>query len=274
MLKLAELKAGQSLVGIEPNLVVTIAAVVPISEGVVQLFYKTPDGAVKERLLNAADEANIAPATTERPWAFDGDPAAFQRACEAKRIDLAFLFDPLMVVHTSNVEPLPHQITAVYESMLPRQPLRYVLADDPGTGKTIMAGLYIRELVMRADARRVLIVAPGSLVEQWKDELFEKFGLEFRIYSSALEEASSGSNPFEDNPQLIVRLDQLARDEEEGPSGRVPGRCKPSCAPPGGIWSCSTRRTSSPPTTSVRSSKRPPGSGSPSGSVVTPGTSC
>jgi hypothetical protein len=117
-------------------------------------------------------------------WAFDAPASAFKLAAEAKRIDLAFLFDPMMAVHTSNVEPLPHQITAVYESMLPRQPLRYVLADDPGAGKTIMAGLYIRELLMRADARRVLIVAPGSLVEQWQDELFEKFGLEFRIFSA------------------------------------------------------------------------------------------
>jgi SNF2 family DNA or RNA helicase len=77
-----------------------------------------------------------------------------------------------------------HQITAVYESLLPRQPLRFVLADDPGAGKTIMAGLYIRELIMRADSHRILIVAPGSLVEQWRDELFEKFGLEFHVYSS------------------------------------------------------------------------------------------
>jgi hypothetical protein len=70
-----------------------------------------------------------------RPWSFDGDGDAFKLAVEAKRIDLAFLFDPMMAVHTSNVEPLPHQITAVYESMLPRQPLRFVLADDPGAGK-------------------------------------------------------------------------------------------------------------------------------------------
>src|SRR5450755_472455 len=100
------------------------------------------------------------------------------------------------------------------ESMLPRQPLRFVLADDPGAGKTIMAGLYIRELLMRADARRVLIVAPGSLVEQWRDELFEKFGLEFRIFSSALEESSPSGNPFEDHQQIIVRLDQMSRNEE------------------------------------------------------------
>ena len=106
----------------------------------------------------------------------------------------------MMAVHTSNVDPLPHQITAVYESMLPRQPLRFVLADDPGAGKTIMAGLYIRELIMRADARRVLIVAPGSLVEQWRDELFEKFGLEFRVFSSALEAGLAERQPVRGPP--------------------------------------------------------------------------
>lgn len=119
-----------------------------------------------------------------------------------------------MAVHTSNVDPLPHQITAVYEAMLPRQPLRYVLADDPGAGKTIMTGLYIRELLMRADARRILVVAPGSLVEQWRDELFEKFGLEFPIFSKELEAASPSGNPFADHDLLIVRLDQMSRNQE------------------------------------------------------------
>src|SRR5262245_56131163 len=213
-MQLSELKPGLALVGLEPDLVCSVVAVNVIGEGAVQVFYKLPDGGFKERLLGKSDEATITPAVAERPWSFDGDPAAFQLACEAKRIDVAFLFDPRMAVHTSNVEPLPHQITAVYEAMLPRQPLRFVLADDPGAGKTIMAGLYIRELVMRADARRVLVVAPGSLVEQWRDELFEKFGLEFRIYSSALEESSPSGNPFEDHQQLIVRLDQMSRNEE------------------------------------------------------------
>jgi hypothetical protein len=148
----------------------------------------------------------------ERPWSFDGDGETFKLAVEAKRIDLAFLFDPMMAVHTSNVEPLPHQITAVYESMLPRQPLRFVLADDPGAGKTIMAGLYIRELIMRADARRILIVAPGSLVEQWRDELFEKFGLEFRVFSRETWRPTPSGNPFEDHDHLIVRLDQMSRN--------------------------------------------------------------
>ena len=213
-MKLSEINPGLNLTGLEPGRTCTVIAATELSPGAVQVIYKLPEGMIKERLLGLADEATISNATVERPWAFDGDGPAFQLTCEAKRMDLAFLFDPMMAVHTSNVEPLPHQITAVYQSMLPRQPLRYVLADDPGAGKTIMAGLYIRELVMRADARRVLIVAPGSLVEQWRDELFEKFGLEFRIYSSALEDATPSGNPFENQNQLIVRLDQMARNDE------------------------------------------------------------
>ena len=194
-------------------MIVSVIATNPIGAEAVQVVYKLPDGTIRERMISMADIGTVAVATTERPWSFDGDGEAFKLAIEAKRIDLAFLFDPMMAVHTSNVEPLPHQITAVYESMLPRQPLRFVLADDPGAGKTIMAGLYIRELIMRADSRRILVVAPGSLVEQWRDELFEKFGLQFNVFSASLEAATPTGNPFEDLDHLIVRLDQMARNE-------------------------------------------------------------
>lgn len=213
-MKLNQIMTGQTLAGVEVNEIVTVVAAVAHGSEAVQLIYRTQNGTIKERLLGAADETQIQAATTERPFSFDGNGADFQLTCEAKRIDLAFLFDPMMAIHTSNVDPLPHQITAVYESLLPRQPLRFVLADDPGAGKTIMAGLYIRELIMRADSHRILIVAPGSLVEQWRDELFEKFGLEFHVYSSVLEQASPSGNPFDDYPRLIVRLDQLSRNEE------------------------------------------------------------
>lgn len=213
-MKLEEISTGTSLDGVEPSSVVTVVAAIAIPPDSLQLVYRLPDGALRERLLSRTDESSLKVATATRPWSFDGDGATFQLTAEAKRIDLAFLFDPMMAVHTSNVDPLPHQITAVYESLLPRQPLRFVLADDPGAGKTIMAGLYIRELIMRADARRVLIVAPGSLVEQWRDELFEKFGLEFRVFSKELELASPSGNPFEDADHLIVRLDQISRAEE------------------------------------------------------------
>lgn len=214
MTTLESITPGLALTGLEPSVICSVVAVVPIADGVMQVVYKTPDGVLKDRLLNRGDEASIDIATAERPWSFEGDGEAFKLTVEAKRIDLAFLFDPMMAVHTSNVDPLPHQITAVYESMLPQQPLRFVLADDPGSGKTIMAGLYIRELIMRADARRIVIVAPGGLVEQWRDEMFEKFGLEFRIFSKELEAASPSGNPFEDLDHLVVRLDQMARNED------------------------------------------------------------
>ena len=128
-MKLEEITTGLNLTGVVPAQIVSVVALVPHGEGALQLIYRTPDGAMKERLLVRADEPSIAVATAERPFSFDGDGAAFQLTCEAKRIDLAFLFDPMMAVHTSNVDPLPHQITAVYESLLPRQPLRFLLAD-------------------------------------------------------------------------------------------------------------------------------------------------
>lgn len=213
MTSLTDIQVGIALTGLEPGMIVSVIGTNPIGTNAVQVIYKLPDGAIRERMISMADICTVAVATAERPWSFDGDGEAFKLAIEAKRIDLAFLFDPMMAVHTSNVEPLPHQITAVYESMLPRQPLRFVLADDPGAGKTIMAGLYIRELIMRADSRRILVVAPGSLVEQWRDELFEKFGLQFNVFSAALEAATPTGNPFEDLDHLIVRLDQMARNE-------------------------------------------------------------
>ena len=220
---LSEITAGTALEGLEPGLVCTVVAASPLGDDAVDLVYKRPDGSPATRLITSADAAALAPASTACPWAFDGDAAAFQLACEAKRIDLAFLFDPMMAVHTSNVDPFPHQITAVYESMLPRQPLRFVLADDPGAGKTIMAGLYIRELVMRADAARVLVVAPGSLVNQWRDELQEKFGLDFHVFAGSAAEATSAANPFEVHSQLICRLDQLSRSEDLVDDNRQPG---------------------------------------------------
>lgn len=214
-IRLEDLASGQSLEGVEPNLVVQVIAVQWLGTESCQIFYQRPSGELRNRLLyRGDDESSISVATAQRPWAFDGDGEAFKLAVEAKRIDLAFLFDPMIAVHTSNVEPLPHQITAVYESMLPRQPLRFVLADDPGAGKTIMAGLYISELIMRADAHRILIVAPGSLVDQWRDELYDKFGLEFHVYNASHNENSHSGNPFDEKGLWIMRLDQASRNED------------------------------------------------------------
>ncbi|MGF6844158.1 superfamily II DNA or RNA helicase [Paraburkholderia youngii] len=214
MLKLEDIGKNAAILGIEPGQVVRVVTTEPVGDNAVTVYYKKSDGQVFERMLFRTDEANLSLAEAGRPWAFDAPGEDFKLAAEAWRINLAHLFDPMMAVHTSNVEPLPHQITAVYESMLPRQPLRYVLADDPGAGKTIMAGLLIRELLMRADARRILIIAPGSLVEQWQDEMFEKFGLSFTLFSREQVEQSRSGNPFDDIDLMVARVDQLSRSEE------------------------------------------------------------
>jgi superfamily II DNA or RNA helicase len=214
MLKLENIKKNAAISGIEPGQVVRIVTTEPVGDNALTVYYKTADGRLLERMLFRNDEMNLSLADAGRPWAFDASGEDFKLAVEAYRINLAHLFDPMMAVHTSNVEPLPHQITAVYESMLPRQPLRYVLADDPGAGKTIMAGLLIRELLMRADAQRILIVAPGSLVEQWQDEMFEKFGLHFNVFSREQVEQSRSGNPFDDCDLLVARVDQLSRNDE------------------------------------------------------------
>ena len=132
-----------------------------------------------------------------RPWSFDGDGDLLRLVSEAYRINRAWLFDPYVAIATSIIEPLPHQISAVYEEMLPHQPMRFLLADDAGAGKTIMAGLLIKELKVRGDLERCLIIAPGSLTDQWQDELAEKFGLNFEILTGDMIHAARTANPFE-----------------------------------------------------------------------------
>lgn len=149
-----------------------------------------------------------------RAWSLDADGHLFRLVSEAKRISLAHLFDPFLAVQTSTLEPLPHQIDAVYSKMLPRSPLRFLLADDPGAGKTIMAELYVKELMIRGDVERCLVIAPGVLVEQWQDELWTKFHLRFEILTKGMIEASQAGNPFTEKPLLIARLDHLSRNED------------------------------------------------------------
>ena len=151
-MRLEDLRPGQVVRGPLPDGPVTVVSVQWFGSQAVELTCKTPDGALISELLYRDDEARVEVVAAGRPWSFDGDGALFRLASEAQRIRLAHLFDPLLAVHTSVVEPLPHQITAVYEAMLPRQPLRFLLADDPGAGKTIMAGLLIQELLARGDS--------------------------------------------------------------------------------------------------------------------------
>lgn len=214
MNKLEELQPNAVLRGIIPGVSVMIVSVQWYGSDALELTYKTPDGNVANELLYRDAEARLEIVEKGRPWSFDGDGQLFRLVSEAQRIRLAHLFDPVLAVHTSNVDPLPHQITAVYESMLPRQPLRFLLADDPGAGKTIMAGLLIKELVARGDLQRCLIVCPGGLAEQWQDELWRRFHLPFDILTNDKLEAARTGNWFLEKNLVIARLDKLSRNED------------------------------------------------------------
>ncbi|MEQ8786513.1 MAG: helicase-related protein [Pirellulaceae bacterium] len=213
MARLNDITKGASVRGILPDCLVTIVDVKWHGEDVVEAIYKGPSGSLGNELLFRDREPTLEIVEAGRPWSFTGDGDLLRLVSEAHRIRLAYLFDPVLAVHTSLVEPLPHQITAVYEEMLTRQPLRFLLADDPGAGKTIMAGLFIKELLIRGDLRRCMIVAPGNLVEQWQDELYEKFQLPFEIMTNDKFESARTGNWFEENPLVICRLDKLSRNE-------------------------------------------------------------
>jgi len=212
--KLEDIRNGASIAGVVPNQTVEAVSVEWIGDQAINLVYRVPGGSVSETTLYRDDEHRLAVEQRGRAWSFDADGSLLRLVTEANRIKLAHYFDPYLAIHTSLVDPLPHQITAVYGEMLPRQPLRFLLADDPGAGKTIMAGLLIKELIARSDLERCLVVAPGSLVEQWQDELGEKFSLEFDILSRDMIETSRSGNVFNDRNRLIARLDVLARNED------------------------------------------------------------
>lgn len=212
-MKLEELTPGCAVRGVMPSGVVTVVNTQWFGSEGLELTYKTAEGRLGNELLYRHDEPRLEIVAAGRPWSFDGSGHLFRLVSEAHRIRLAHLFDPLLAVHTSLVDPLPHQITAVYEAMLPRQPLRFLLADDPGAGKTIMAGLLIKELMARGDLQRCLVVCPGSLAEQWQDELWRRFQLPFEILTNDKLEAARTGNWFTETPLVIARLDKLSRNE-------------------------------------------------------------
>ena len=214
MARLEELTPGTIIKGILPNQHVTVIAATWLGTAGIELTYKAADGKLDSELLYRTSESSVEIVPASLRWSFDGDGEDFRLVSEAYRIRLAHLFDQRLAVHTSQVDPLPHQITAVYQEMLPRQPLRYLLADDPGAGKTIMTGLYLKELLVRGDLKRCLIVCPGSLVEQWQAELNQRFHLHFEIFTREKFNTARTGNLFQEENLLICRLDQLSRYEE------------------------------------------------------------
>ena len=216
-MRLEDVTPGARVLGVAVDAPVTVVAVTWIGGNALRLAYRTDAGRLDERLLYRDHEPRLDLAKQGAAFDLTGHGVKFKLAAEALRIRMAGRFDPMLAVHTSELEPLPHQIQAVYGELIQRTPLRFLLADDPGAGKTIMAGLYVKELMLRGDLERCLIVAPGGLVEQWQDELRDKFGLHFELLTRQLADATPAtaeSSVFTKHNLLIARMDQLSRSDE------------------------------------------------------------
>ena len=205
------LRVGAVVEGLAAGQSVTVVAVDRFTDESANVAYRTDTGIV-EKIVYADGLSRLRAVKPGGAFSFDADPTAFLLAAEARRMRLAYLFDAQAALGVSDVQPLPHQLRAVYETMLHKQPLRYVLADDPGAGKTVMAGLLVKELLLRGDAANVMVVSPGVLVDQWDEEMREKFGLEFETLTR--DKVLHEGNPFARGGLWLARLDVLARNSE------------------------------------------------------------
>jgi len=173
-------------------------------------------GQVHEPILDADQVATLEATPEKAP--FDGDPQRFRLGIEALRLGLAYEYDPYFALSIARVDPLPHQLEAVYDHFLRLPRIRFLLADDPGAGKTIMAGLLIKELKIRGLIKRTLIVTPASLSFQWQRELKDKFRENFEIIRSDVLRANYGSNPWQEKNQVITSVSWVSRIEDANES--------------------------------------------------------
>ncbi len=214
MARLEQLIPGATVRGLVTNGLATVVETKWYGDATLEVVYKDQSGRVHNQILFRDKEESLDIVTPGLGWNLDVDGESLRLVSEAMRIRLAHLFDPMLAVHASMIEPLPHQITAVYGEMLTRQPLRFLLADDPGSGKTIMAGLLVKELIIRGDVKRCLVVCPGSLASQWQKELYQRFQAPFQILTNELIQNATSGGFLNQAPLVIARLDKLARDEE------------------------------------------------------------
>src|SRR6266446_4158021 len=169
-------------------------------------------GQVHQRVLRV-DQLQFLDATPERE-PFDGDPARFRLGVEAARLGLAYEYDPYFSLSISRVDPLPHQLEAIYGYFMRLPRIRFLLADDPGAGKTIMAGLLLKELKVRGLVKRTLIVAPANLCFQWQRELKDKFRETFEVIRSDVLRANYGQNPWQEKNQVVTSISWVSRIDD------------------------------------------------------------
>ena len=181
---------------------VEVITTVPMGESVKLVAKGLRSGQVHEPILNAAQFSQLTVSPTTEP--FDGDSVRFRLGVEAERLGLAYEYDPYFALSIARVHPLPHQLEAVYEYFLSLPRIRFLLADDPGAGKTIMAGLLLKELKIRGLVQRTLIVAPANLTFQWQREMKDKFREPFEVMRGEILRSQYGHNPWQEKNQVVT----------------------------------------------------------------------
>ena len=191
---------------------IKVIVAIPVGASIKLVGKGLRTGQVHDPVLSPEQVAELEAAPEQLP--FDGDATRFRLGVEALRLGLAYEYDPYFTLSIARVDPLPHQLEAVYEYFLKAPRIRFLLADDPGAGKTIMAGLLVKELKIRGLIKRILVVTPANLSFQWQRELRDKFREHFEVINSSILRASYGSNPWQEKNQVITSVSWVSRIED------------------------------------------------------------
>lgn len=183
---------------------IEVLATMPMGTALKVIGRGRNSGLTHDPVLSAAQLTQLTISADREP--FDGDARMFRLGIEAQRLGLAYEYDPLFSLSIARVDPLPHQLEAVYSYFMKLPRIRFLLADDPGAGKTIMAGLLLKELKARGLVKRVLIVAPASLTFQWQREMADKFREKFEVIRGDVLRANYGQNPWQERDQVVTSV--------------------------------------------------------------------
>lgn len=206
---------------LKPNVIVSgpifpepvqVIVTIPMGDSVKLIGKGLKTGKVHEPILDAEQLSKLEATPEKEP--FDGDSRNFRLGIEAMRLALAYEYDPYFTLSIARVDPLPHQLEAVYDYFLKLPRIRFLLADDPGAGKTIMAGLLIKELKIRGLIKRILIITPANLSFQWQREMKDKFREQFEVIRGDVLRANYGSNPWQDKNQVVTSVSWVSRIED------------------------------------------------------------
>ncbi len=191
---------------------IEVMGTVPMGGSVKLMGRGLRTGLFRDPVLTVAQVAQLAVTPKDPP--FDGDPGRFKLGIEAARLGLAYEYDPYFSLSIARIDPLPHQLEAVYDYFLKLPRIRFLLADDPGAGKTIMAGLLLKELKIRGLVRRTLIVAPANLTFQWQRELQDKFREPFEVMRGEVLRSQYGQNPWQEKSQVVTSVSWISRIDD------------------------------------------------------------